>query len=77
MSLDAVKARLYSISPRKMVTYSGAARKLLEEDMPRLLDILETANSLTYPCKENVGCEACENNRRVLAEKFRTLEASK
>lgn len=46
MSLEAIKARLGSISPRKMATYSGAARTLLEEDLPKLIKVVEEAEAL-------------------------------
>lgn len=39
MSLDAIKARLGSIHPRKMATYSGAARTLLQDDLPDLIEL--------------------------------------
>lgn len=43
MSLDAIKARLGSISPTRMAELSPATRVLLTEDMPKLIEFVEVA----------------------------------
>lgn len=42
--LDQIKARLGSIAPSRMATLPKSVQRLLEVDMPKLIEIVETAN---------------------------------
>lgn len=41
MSLDALKARLGSISPSAMNTLPGSVRRIIEDDVPKLIALAE------------------------------------
>ncbi len=67
MNLDAIRARLGSIGPRALDNLPGSVRRLIEDDMPKLIVLAERIQiGHEYDCEACPLCDAIEaiNGRR-------------